>query len=251
MPTLSFDLRGFGAEQTPRPQNKRRGAGVSFFLHGVFLSALVLAPLLGASNPPEAVDASNDILIQPISVALPPPPMTASHPARDSTKPPLARALVVEITAPPNVPVLNLDAMPDPGIESDQQIGFGRDGAALKPGGDCPLGTMCGDGPLPLASPIPETPRVGGLIKEPRLLGSHPPQYPQVAQQAGISGRVVIEAYVGRDGLVGDCRIVERNRLFDEAALTSVRSRRYKPLLLNGVPSDFLVTITVVFNLRR
>jgi hypothetical protein len=30
-----------------------------------------------------------------------------------------------------------------------------------------------------------------------------------------------------------------------------VRSRRYEPLLLNGVPTDFLITITVAFNLRR
>lgn len=251
MPTLSFDLRGFGAERTLRPQNKTRGAGISFFIHGVFLSALVLAPLLGASSPPEALDASNDILIQPIRVALPPPPMTGSRPPRNSTKTPPARTRVVEVAAPPNVPVLNLDTLPDPGLESDQQIGFGRDGASVKPGGDCPLGTMCGDAPLPLASPIPETPRVGGLIKEPRLLASHPPQYPQVAQLAGVSGRVVIEAYIGRDGRVGDCRIEEGNPLFDEAALRSVRSRRYKPLLLNGVPSDFLVTITVVFNITR
>ena len=92
---------------------------------------------------------------------------------------------------------------------------------------------------------------MGGLIKEPRLIASHPPLYPPIARQAGASGRVVIEAYVGRDGLVGDCRIVEGSRLFDEAALTSVRSRRYKPLLLNGVPSDFLVTITVAFNINR
>ena len=36
-----------------------------------------------------------------------------------------------------------------------------------------------------------------------------------------------------------------------KATPASVRSRRYEALLLNGVPTDFLVTITVAFSFRR
>lgn len=114
------------------------------------------------------------------------------------------------------------------------------------------MGALCGDAPLPVALPIPpKTPRIGGSIKEPRLLEGRAPQYPALAQTAGVEGVVVLEAHVGADGRIKDCRILEGNPLFDEAALTSVRSRRYQPLLLNGVPSDFMITVTVAFRIKR
>ena len=62
---------------------------------------------------------------------------------------------------------------------------------------------------------------------------------------------MILEAHVGEDGRVVDVRVIEGHRLFDESALASVRSRRYEPLLLNGVRSDFLVTITLTFRIRR
>ena len=200
MSTLSFDLRGFEAKQTFPKEAKARSAGASFLIHIAFVSATVLVPLLGSSSLPEARDGSNEILIQPISVALPPPPMPESRATRNSTRPPLTRALVIEIATPPNVPAaLNLDAAPDPEIAASQQSGLGTEGPGPKPGGDCPLGTMCGDAALPLANPTTvEIPRVGGLIKEPRLIASRSPQYPPIAQRAGVSGRVVIETHVGR-----------------------------------------------------
>jgi protein TonB len=71
-----------------------------------------------------------------------------------------------------------------------------------------------------------------------------------MAQAARVSGRVVLEAHVGLDGRVKEVRITQSHALFDEAALASVRSRLYEPLLLNGVPTEFLVTITVAFNVR-
>ena len=68
---------------------------------------------------------------------------------------------------------------------------------------------------------------------------------------AGVAGRVVMEAHVGRNGRILEVKIIESHSLFDEAALASVRSRLYEPLLLNGVPTDFLITITMAFNPRR
>jgi TonB family protein len=71
-----------------------------------------------------------------------------------------------------------------------------------------------------------------------------------MAQAARVGGRVVLEAHVGPDGRVREITIVESHALFNEAALASVRSRRYEPLRLNGVPTDFLITITVAFSVR-
>jgi protein TonB len=117
--------------------------------------------------------------------------------------------------------------------------------------GACPLGSVCGTGVVPIAGPPRPPVRIGGVIKEPRLIEGRAPLYPPIAQAAGVTGRVVLEAHVGPDGRVREVRITEGGTLFDEAALASVRSRRYEPLLLNGIPTDFLLTITVTFNSRR
>jgi protein TonB len=115
--------------------------------------------------------------------------------------------------------------------------------------GSCPLGSLCGAA-APLPDPVPATVRIGGDIKEPQLIENRPPVYPPMAQAARVGGRVVLEAHVGPDGRVREITIVESHALFNEAALASVRSRRYEPLRLNGVPTDFLITITVAFSVR-
>lgn len=37
--------------------------------------------------------------------------------------------------------------------------------------------------------------------------------------------------------------------LFDEVAVAAVKQWRYQPLLLNGKPTEFILTVTLVFNL--
>ena len=75
------------------------------------------------------------------------------------------------------------------------------------------------------------------------------PQYPDLARQGRIQGIVVIEAHVGLDGRVKEARVLRGIPLLDDAALSAVRQWRYQPLLLNGQPFEFLLTVTLKFNL--
>lgn len=253
MRTLSLDLRGFGASRTLSGEAPTRSAFVSILIHGAGICALVLVPLLGSSNPPETADASNSPLVQPITLAPPSPPMTGSRPLHPSSKPRSSRSVITPLDTPTDVPepVRAGDVLDSPTSPlSISASSDGRDGSRFV--GDCLLGTLCGDAAVPIAGPMPiERPRVGGIIKEPRLIESRPPLYPAVAQAAGLSGLVILEVHVGSDGRVRGAEIVRGDTLFDQSALTSVRSRRYEPLLLNGVPTDFLITVTVVFNIKR
>ncbi len=43
--------------------------------------------------------------------------------------------------------------------------------------------------------------------------------------------------------------VLRGHPLFDEAAVAAVRQWRYRPLLLNGEPTEFILTVTVFFNL--
>jgi periplasmic protein TonB len=54
---------------------------------------------------------------------------------------------------------------------------------------------------------------------------------------------------VGLDGRVEDVRVLRSIPLLDAAAIQAVRKWRYSPLLLNGTPERFVLTVTVSFSL--
>ena len=100
----------------------------------------------------------------------------------------------------------------------------------------------------PAAAQVPV--RVGGDIKEPRRIHDVKPVYPDIAQQAGVQGIVIIEAIIGTDGAVESARVLRPVPLLDQAALDAVTQWRYSPTLLNGQPVNVVMTVTVTFSLN-
>ena len=92
--------------------------------------------------------------------------------------------------------------------------------------------------------------RVGGQIQAPALVRKVDPIYPDVAVSARIRGVVILEANVDRDGHVIDVKVLRTaSRLLDHAAITAVRQWQYRPLILNGSPEPFILTVVLTFNL--
>jgi protein TonB len=91
---------------------------------------------------------------------------------------------------------------------------------------------------------------VGGLIKEPKKIREVRPVYPQIAQTAKVQGIVIIEAIIGKDGNVKDAKVLRSVALLDQAALEAVRQWKFSPTLLNGVPVEVVMTVTVNFTLN-
>jgi TonB family protein len=252
MKSLSLDLRRLEPLPEPFSETPAKSAAVSLLAHAGGIGAIVLIPLLGASVPPETASAFNDPLVAPIIVALPPPPPPRQPPAAGPQRSAAAAAApsTQTLTEPLDTPT-SLALVSDV-LEPSTGILPGRVGPDSQAKGDCALGALCGTGLAGVAEPgPPQTPRIGGVIREPRLIASRPPQYPPLAQATGVSGQVILEAHVSENGRVLEVRVVEGHPLFTEVALASVRSRVYEPLLLNGVRSDFLLTITMAFNIRR
>ncbi len=83
----------------------------------------------------------------------------------------------------------------------------------------------------------------------PALLERVEPEYPPIAVRAQVKGVVILEAVVGLDGRVEDVRVLRSIPLLDAAAIQAVRKWRYSPLLLNGTPERFVLTVTVSFSL--
>jgi TonB family protein len=92
--------------------------------------------------------------------------------------------------------------------------------------------------------------RVGGDIQEPRRLRDVKPIYPTAALAAGISGAVIIEAVIARDGTVANARVVQGVPELDGAALAAVRQWLYRPTMLNGQPAAVVVNVTMTFVVR-
>ena len=176
----------------------------------------------------------------------PPPPPAAKSPGPASAKPaPSPGAAPVE---PPST------IQPErPNDEGDIGVPGGVEGGI--PGGVVGgvVGGLPGDipPPPPPAPPPPRAPvRVGGQIETPALVRKVDPIYPDVAVSARIRGVVILEANVDRDGRVIDVKVLRTaNRLLDDAAITAVRQWRYRPLILNGSPEPFILTVVLTFSL--
>jgi protein TonB len=91
--------------------------------------------------------------------------------------------------------------------------------------------------------------RIGGEVKAPALIERVQPDYPPLAVRAQVQGTVILEAIVDREGRVEDVHVLRSIPLLDTAATAAVRRWRYSPLLSNGKPERFVLTVTVSFNL--
>jgi protein TonB len=137
-------------------------------------------------------------------------------------------------------------------IKPEDTLDLGVEGGV--PGGvegGVPGGVVGGVvGGLPTeAPPPPKAVRLGGQLKAPALIHRVNPEFPLLAQQARVSALLILEATVGPDGRVQQVVVLRGQPLFDEAAIAAVKQWRYRPLLLNGVPTPFILTVTLKFSI--
>ena len=127
--------------------------------------------------------------------------------------------------------------------------------------------TIPRDGSVPSAPPPPPPPppplpsedyqvdgqqavRIGGNIRTPTKIHDVRPAYPPVAQDARVSGMVIIEAVIDTRGDVRSARVLRSIPLLDEAALEAVKQWRFTPTVQDGVALPVVMTVTVNFTLQ-
>jgi TonB family protein len=124
------------------------------------------------------------------------------------------------------------------GAGSGTGTGLGEgDGPGLGPGS----GGGTGGGPY----------RPGSGIEPPTVLREVKPTYTDAARLRGITGEVVLEVVVQRDGSVRVGRVIQGlGSGLDERAIDAVRQWRFSPARRLGQPVDVLVEVAVEFRLR-
>jgi len=93
--------------------------------------------------------------------------------------------------------------------------------------------------------------RPGSGIEPPRLRREVKAEYTEDARRRNITGDVLLEIVVRRDGTVGTVRVLQGlGAGLDERASYAVRQWQFEPARRKGVPVDVLVEVAVEFNLR-
>jgi protein TonB len=220
-------------------------------LHAVLVVAVVIVPRLLYDALPEPGAAVRAFFSTPLEIAPPPPP-----------PPPPAPAAAVRVVRQAPVEPRALDPaafvapieVPDE-IRPEEGLDLGVEGGM--PGGvegGVPGGVVGGVVGGLLGSNLPPPPvrvvRIGGKLIAPKLVTKVPPRYPPLAAQGRIAATVILEARVDVNGRVTTATVLRGHPLFDEEAVAAVKQWRYVPLLLNGEPTEFILTVTLSFNVK-
>lgn len=224
-------------------------------------AVVLLVPLLAGLM---ATDTINLHAFQSTFLAAPPPPPPPPAPAAIVTRAAPARRVFEsegQLIAPTVIPNKILEIKEAP-LAPD----VGGDGVPGGVPGGVSGGTMSGViggviGGMTTAAPVapvapkemkPKAPvRVGGRVKEPRLLRRVDPVYPALARQLHLDGTVVIDAVLDEQGNVTEMRLVSGQALLVQAAMEAVRQWKYEPTYLNDQPVPIALNVTVIFKLNR
>jgi protein TonB len=228
---------------------------ISTVAHVIVVGVLVAIPFAySATGLPEVPDMVAFVAPAPLPPPPPPPPpappaAAPSTPSRVMKPVPAVSPRVAPVEAPSQI-VEETHVATDTGDGVAGGIEGGVPGGVV---GGVVGGLVASNVPPPVPPPPPPVERgpvrVGGDVKVPALLERVEPKYPPMAVSAKVQGVVVLEAVVDREGRVEDVRVLRSIPLLDGAAIAAVRQWRYTPLLLNGQPQRFVLTVTLSFSL--
>jgi len=198
---------------------------------------------------PERVLASRRVVEEPPRPV--PPPVPQPKPIEKAPDPLPSRVLVAPVVATSGSD-RDREGVVERGKPTGESQGSGVGGGAgtgQGAGSGEGLGAGIGDGSGGGTGGGPFRP--GSGVDPPRLLREVKAEYTDEARRRGITGDVVLEIVVRRDGSVGDVTVLQgRGAGLDQRAVAAVRQWRFSPARRRGEPVDVIVEVAVEFTLR-
>ena len=210
--------------------------GISFTLRG---PAAAPQPALETSSSPgtPAAPAPASANVQPPAKNTPPAPLAENDeapPKREEARRKREETVVLAAWGPSKISLpqpANSARVGDPAGARDDSV----------PTFDAPpisLGNLPASGSLSnLVIPVsqPPNPRLKESELEPvTAIKKVPPVYPMVAKQHRLSGNVVVQGTVNKNGRIRDLQLISGSPLFRDAAFAAVKQWVFKPARLNG-----------------
>jgi protein TonB len=224
---LASATRTIGAEGWRRRGGLAALLGVTLVLHVGVIAALQhggeIAPLPPKATPPLAIE-----------FAPPPPP----PPEPPKPLPQVAKVTPAPAKAPPQLPVVKQLPVDDgPPSANTVQV------AQAAP-------------PAPVAAPpAPPAPPAAEPVTEPRgfvgYLNNPAPEYPALAQDRGLQGRVILKVHVLATGKPDNIAIGKSSghKILDDAAIKAVLAWTFDPAKRGQTPVEGWVSVPLNFKL--
>lgn len=235
-------------------KRKRRNPWAFFFsllLQAVMIGVMILVPLLYTEALPK--QEMLGWLVAPPPPPPPPPPPAAKQPIKRVRRVSLMEAgkLRAPTAIPKEITIIKEEQVQD--IDVGGVVGGVPGGV---PGGQMGgvlggvLGGVTSSVPPPPKVEAPKRIRVSSGVQEAKLVNRPNPIYPPIARQARITGTVLLEAIIARDGSIQNLKVIDGHPLLVQAALQAVQQWRYEPTLLNNEPVEVVTQINVVFKMQ-
>jgi periplasmic protein TonB len=201
---------------------------------------------LQKSPPPKALLQGR----HPIASPLPPPP-PAQVMQELQSEPIASPSIVAPIVSAPNDDRDRAGLLTEATLH-DESHGSGRGGGAgTGAGAGIGEGQGAGVGPGTGGGFGGGAYRPGSGITPPRIVREVKADYTEDARRRGVTGEVLMEVVVLRDGSVGPVRLLHGLEPgLDERAMRAVREWKFTPAERQGAPVDVVVEVGMEFRLR-
>ncbi|MGA2592026.1 MAG: energy transducer TonB [Bryobacteraceae bacterium] len=231
---------------------------LSFIGQMFVLGVAILIPMIYFDALPKS-QLTSFLVAPPPPPPPPPPPAAAPKVIKVIPRQFDAGRLMAPKVVPKEIAMIKEEELPPP---SAGGVVGGVPGGV--PGGTA--GGVIGGiiGSVPTAAPPPPPPavkvekpvtpqriRVGGNVQAAKLIRQPRPIYPPLAKQARISGHVILNAVIGKDGTIQNLSMASGHPLLVPAAMEAVKQWVYQPTLLNGEPVEVVTQIDVNFTLSQ
>jgi protein TonB len=152
-----------------------------------------------------------------------------------------------QLTAPTRIPhniqVVSEKEAPPSNFGVAGMEGMGGSGGGV-------MGSIFGSGEAPkIKAAPPKKVSISAGVMVGMLIQKTQPVYPPIAKAARVSGTVVLQATISKQGTIEGLHVVSGPAMLQQAAMDAVRTWRYRPYLLNNDPVEVETTVNVIFTL--
>jgi periplasmic protein TonB len=221
---MDSNLQTFYLEDAEDRKTTRWAFGLAILFHVILL--FIHLPEMAQSEPPPP-EKKKVYVVQQVRFKPPPPKQKQELPKPKKKKVPI----------------------PDPTPDEPEPI---REPEEIEPEIDLPDTDVIFDIP---EGPPPSEPTgpvmVGGDVKAPVKVTAPKPNYTELARKARITGIVIVQATVDKQGNVVDAKVLKGLPMgLDQEALNAIKRWKFEPATLNGKPVDVYYNLTVNFTLQ-
>jgi len=170
------------------------------------------------------------------------------HNLEGVTPPPVeSKMMTDQLTAPAQIPHEITTVAPDEAPPASGSGGAGVEGPDSS-GANLVRSVFSVGNNGPTVSPEPaKVTIISSGVAEGMFLHGAKPQYPALAKSAHLSGTVMLQATISKEGTIENLRVNSGQAMLRQAAVDAVSTWRYRPYRLNGLPVEIDTTIKVVF----